>query len=81
MAAYTSDGNNGQVLTTNGSGVLSFADSTGGGGGTNTAVKEINYYKLGTSSTVVDQFDLTEYRGAIYDVSIEDIGNSFTGHL
>ena len=81
LAAYASDGNNGQVLTTNGSGVLSFADSTGGGGGTNTAVKEINYYKLGTSSTVVDQFDLTEYRGAIYDVSIEDIGNSFTGHL
>ena len=62
LAAYASDGNNGQVLTTNGSGVLSFADSTGGGGGTNTAVKEINYYKLGTSSTVVDQFDLTEYR-------------------
>ena len=33
LAAYASDGNNGQVLTTNGSGVLSFADSTGGGGG------------------------------------------------
>ena len=81
VAVYASDGNNGQVLTTNGSGTLSFSDSTGGGGGTNTAVKEINYYKLNTSSTVVDQFDLTEYRGAIYDVSIEDVGNSFTGHL
>ena len=77
----TADGNNGQVLTTDGSGTLSFADSTGGGGGTNTAVKEINYYALDTTSAVVDQFDLTEYRGAIYDVSIEDIGNSFTGHL
>ena len=77
----SADGNNGQVLTTDGSGTLSFADSTGGGGGTNTAVKEINYYALDTTSAVVDQFDLTEYRGAIYDVSIEDIGNSFTGHL
>ena len=57
VAVYASDGNNGQVLTTNGSGTLSFSDSTGGGGGTNTAVKEINYYKLGTSSTVVDQYD------------------------
>jgi len=81
VAVYASDGNNGQVLTTNGSGTLSFSDSTGGGGGTNTAVKTINYYKLTTSSAVVDQFDLTEYRGAIYDVSIEDVGNSFTGHL
>jgi len=81
LAAYASDGNNGQVLTTNGSGILSFSDSTGGGGGTNTAVKEINYYGLNTSSAIVDQFDLTEYRGAIYDVSIEDVGNSFTGHL
>jgi hypothetical protein len=77
----SADGNNGQVLTTDGSGTLSFADSTGGGGGTNTAVEEINYYSLDTTSAVVDQFDLTEYRGAIYDVSIEDIGNSFTGHL
>ena len=34
----SADGNNGQVLTTDGSGTLSFADSTGGGGGTNTAV-------------------------------------------
>jgi len=77
----SADGNNGQVLTTDGSGTLSFADSTGGGGGTNTAVEEINYYGLDTTSAVVDQFDLTEYRGAIYDVSVEDIGNSFTGHL
>ena len=77
----SADGNNGQVITTDGSGTLSFADSTGGGGGTNTAVEEINYYGLDTTSAVIDQFDLTEYRGAIYDVSVEDIGNSFTGHL
>ena len=77
----SADGNNGQVITTDGSGNLSFADSTGGGGGTNTAVEEINYYGLDTTSAVIDQFDLTEYRGAIYDVSVEDIGNSFTGHL
>ena len=77
----TADGSNGQVLTTDGSGNLSFSESSGGGGGNNTAVKQFNYYKLGTTSAVIDEFDVTEYRGAIYDVVMEDQDNGFVGHL
>ena len=77
----TSDGSNGQVLTTDGSGALSFSDSSGGGGGNNTAVKQFNYYKLGTTSAVIDEFDISEYRGAIYDIVMEDQGNGFVGHV
>ena len=81
IAYPTSDGSNGQVLQTDGAGNLSFADSSGGGGGNNTAVKQFNYYKLGTTSAVVDEFDIHEYRGAIYDVVMEDQDNGFVGHL
>ena len=77
----TADGNNGQVLQTDGDGNITFAESGGGGGGNNTAVKQINYYKLGTSSAVIDEFDLTEYRGAIYDISMDDHVNSLVGHV
>jgi hypothetical protein len=77
----SSDGSNGQVITTDGSGNLSFSESSGGGGGNNTAVKQFNYYKLGTTSAVIDEFDITEYRGAIYDVVMEDQDNGFVGHL
>ena len=77
----SSDGSNGQVLQTDGSGTLSFAESGGGGGGNNTAVKQFNYYKLDTTSAVIDEFDIKEYRGAIYDVTIEDQDNGFVGHL
>ena len=76
----TSDGSNGQVLQTDGSGTLSFAESGGGGGGNNTAVKQFNYYKLNQTSAVIDEFDIKEYRGAIYDVGVEDKDNNFTGH-
>ena len=75
------DGTAGQVLQTDGSGTLSFAESGGGGGGNNTAVKQFSHFKLGTTSTVVDEFDIKEYRGAIYDVAVEDVTNSFIGHL
>jgi hypothetical protein len=77
----TSDGSNGQVLQTDGAGTLSFAESGGGGGGNNTAVKQFNYYKLGTTSAVIDEFDLDEYRGAVYDVTMEDHDNSLIGHV
>ena len=77
----SADGSNGQVLQTDGSGNISFAESSGGGGGNNTAVKQFNYYKLGTTSAVVDEFDITEYRGAIYDIVMEDQDNGFVGHL
>jgi len=77
----SADGSNGQVLQTDGSGTISFAESSGGGGGNNTAVKQFNYYKLDTTSAVIDEFDITEYRGAIYDIVMEDQTNGFTGHL
>ncbi len=77
----TSDGSNGQVLTTDGSGNLSFSESSGGGGGNNTAVKQFNHYKLDTTTAVIDEFDITEYRGAIYDVIMEDQDNGFVGHV
>jgi hypothetical protein len=77
----TADGSNGQVLQTDGAGNITFAESSGGGGGNNTAVKQFNHYKLDTTSAVVDEFDTTEYRGAIYDVTMEDKDNGFVGHL
>ena len=77
----SADGSNGQVLQTDGSGTISFAESSGGGGGNNTAVKQFNYYKLDTTSAVVDEFDITEYRGAIYDIVMEDQDLGFVGHL
>jgi len=77
----SADGSNGQVLQTDGAGNITFAESSGGGGGNNTAVKQFNHYKLGTTSAVVDEFDITEYRGAIYDIVMEDQDNGFVGHL
>ena len=76
----SADGSNGQVIQTDGSGTLTFAESGGGGGGNNTAVKQFNYYKLNQTSAVIDEFDIKEYRGAIYDVGVEDKDNNFTGH-
>ena len=77
----SADGSNGQVLQTNGSGTLSFADASGGGGGNNTAIKQFNYFKLSTSTAVIDQFDITEFRGAVYDIELEDTDNNMNGHL
>src|SRR6056300_410735 len=77
----SADGSNGQVLQTDSAGNITFAESSGGGGGNNTAVKQFNHYKLGTTSALVDEFDITEYRGAIYDIVMEDQDNGFVGHL
>jgi len=81
VAVYASDGSNGQVLQTDGSGTLSFAEAGGGGGGNNTAVKQFNYYKLTTTSAVIDEFDIGEFRGAVYDIGIEETTNNFIGHV
>lgn len=81
LSLPTADGNNGQVLQTDGNGTIIFAESGGGGGGNNTAIQQTNYYKLGTSTKVIDEFDLTEYRGAVYDISIDDHVNSLVGHV
>ena len=77
----SADGSNGQVLQTDGSGTLSFAESSGGGGGNNTAIKQFNHFKLTTTSTVIDEFDITEFRGAVYDIELDDTTNSIVGHL
>ena len=75
----TSDGSNTQVLQTDGSGTLSFANAGGGAGTDNQAVSQFNFYKLGTTSAVIDEFDIAAYRGAIYDIEIEDTTNSMIG--
>jgi hypothetical protein len=77
----TADGSASTFLQTDGSGTLSFAEAGGGGGGNNTAVKQFNYYKLGTTSAVIDEFDLDEFRGAVYNVTMEDHDNSLIGHV
>jgi hypothetical protein len=75
----TTDGSNGQVLQTNGAGLLTFADAGGGGGGNNTATRQFSHLRLTTSSTVIDEFDIAEYRAAVYHISTEDVTNSLTG--
>ena len=60
----TSDGTNGQVLTTNGSGTLSFADSGALSTGTLTTTS--------TSITNLDSIAITTYRGAKYSITISD---------
>ena len=77
----TSDGSNGQVLQTDGAGALTFAESGGGGGGNNTAIKQFNYFKLTTTSAVIDEFDIGEFRGAVYNISIDETTNNFIGHV
>jgi hypothetical protein len=73
------DGSNGQILQTDGAGNLSFADAGGGGGGNNTATRQFNHLRLTTTSTVIDEFDIEEYRAAVYHISTEDVTNSLTG--
>jgi hypothetical protein len=83
VSGYTlpsADGSNGQVLQTDGAGNIVFAESSGGGGGNNTAVKQFNYFKLGTTSAIIDDFDRTEFRGAIYDIEVDDTIDNMVGH-
>ena len=60
----TSDGTNGQVLTTNGSGTLSFGDSGALSSGTITTTS--------TSATNLDSIAIASYRGAKYSITISD---------
>lgn len=62
----TTDGTNGQVLTTNGSGTLSFADPSGSelDGGTITTTS--------TSITNLDTFSASSSRGGKYTVTLSD---------
>jgi hypothetical protein len=60
----SSDGSSGQVLTTDGSGTLTFASSAGLDGGTITTTA--------TTETSMDTFAIGTYRSAKYEVSISD---------
>jgi len=60
----TSDGTNGQVLKTNGSGVLSFGDSGALSSGTITTTS--------TSATNLDSIAIASYRGAKYSITASD---------
>lgn len=61
----TSDGTDGQVLTTNGSGTLSFADATGGlDSGTVTTTS--------TTITDLDTFSASTSRGGKYTITLSD---------
>ncbi len=60
----SSDGTSGQVLTTDGSGTLTFASAAGLDGGTITTTS--------TTETSMDTFAIGTYRSAKYEVSISD---------
>jgi len=47
----------------------------------NTVVQTLEYNKLTTASTVIDEFDQFEYAGAFYHVSIEDLSNNLVGQV
>ena len=64
----TSDGSNGQVLTTNGSGTLSFTDKGGLDSGSVTTTS--------TSTTNLDTFSTSSSRGGKYTITISDATGS-----
>ena len=79
----TTDGTNGQVLSTNGLGTLSFVDAGTGGGGGSTPM-EINYARLRMGSTVLlgganqQDFNSTSYVVAKFDVEEDNDGTQLT---
>lgn len=64
MTYPTSDGTNGQVLTTNGSGTLTFQDASGLESGTITTTS--------TSITNLDAFTVSSSRGGKYTITLSD---------
>ena len=62
----TTDGTNGQVLTTNGSGTLSFADPSGSG------LDSGSVTTTSTSITNLDTFSTSSSRGGKYTVTLSD---------
>lgn len=65
IAYPTSDGTNGQVLTTNGSGTLSFQDAGSG-------LTEGSVTTTSTSETDLDSYSASTYRSVKYTISISD---------
>lgn len=63
------DGTTGQQLSTNGSGVLSWADAGSGGSGGYTGLVEISETGISTSTTLYSA-SATTYRGAKYTIQI-----------
>ena len=61
----TSDGSANQVLTTNGSGTLSFADASSG-------LETGTLTTTSTSATTLDSIAIASYRGAKYSITVSD---------
>ena len=61
----TSDGSANQVLVTNGSGTLSFADASGG-------LESGTLTTTSTSATTLDSIAIASYRGAKYSITVSD---------
>lgn len=70
----TSDGTSGKFMTTNGLGVLSFA--TAGATLNNSDIADASTTVASSTTTVLNQFDKTEYRSAKYFISATDATNS-----
>ena len=70
----TSDGVSGKFMTTNGLGVLSFA--TAGATLNNSDIADAATTVASSTTTVLNQFDKTEYRSAKYFISATDATNS-----
>jgi len=69
----TTDGSDGDVLKTNGSGTLSFASSTTASDDTRAVVK--NNKSVGTSARTIDYFQATSADMAWYFVALNDLTN------
>jgi hypothetical protein len=65
----TSDGSANQVLTTNGSGTLSFASAGGG-------LESGTVTTTSTSITTLDSIAVASYRGAKYSITVSDATGS-----
>ena len=74
----TSDGTNGQVLTTDGSGNITFASSAPSAAtvGTNAAHTSNTKTHTAATSVVVDTFSSSAHRSAKYMVQVDDTDNS-----
>jgi|TARA_R110000764_G_scaffold134550_2_gene222615 hypothetical protein len=74
----TSDGDSGQVLTTDGSGVLSFATNVPAAAtvGTNSAHTSNTKTHTAATAVVVDSFSSSAHRSAKYMVQVDDTDNA-----
>ena len=55
--------------------------STSTAGGSNTVVSTFEYNKLSTTEVVINEFDIDEYKGAVYHIAIQDVNNNLIGQV